>query len=444
MLFTVARLITFHCGSPAMLIPYGTDAPIYHLPFATGAMIALNVVASFAVWVGTGGLWYIDSPDGETLQWVKQLTLMYGHGLRPWQWVTSNFLHADILHLASNMFGLWGFGIVVEGKIGWKRFLMVYFGIGIAQGAVEQTMMLFASGGASLGASSIIYGLLAIAMVWAPRNEMQCAFVIYFRPIFFEAQLYTIACVLILMEIGTSLLAGLSWGSQILHLMGAAAGFAVGFYMLKKKMVDCEGWDLLNVWAGREGQSPEERHMSADDLLRQIRKEESRKKQKPVPVAFINPTSSVDSPHAAPATTPAAKPAVSPPANQPGMPLVIAMREAIAQSDPRRAWELYQEFISDPLNWPVPYRELLQTISLFHKRREWMASVPAMESYLEHNGDQPNPVRLKLAQILLEIAKQPDRAAALLEPIEVAQLNEREAALYQKLKNSLPTGEATS
>ena len=101
---------------------------------------------------------------------VNQLILQYGT-FKPWQWITSNFMHAGIMHLLGNMFCLWGFGLVVEGKIGWWRFLLVYLGIGITQCGLEQTLMLFADEGGSLGASAIIYGLMAMCMVWAPRMK---------------------------------------------------------------------------------------------------------------------------------------------------------------------------------------------------------------------------------------------------------------------------------
>ena len=37
---------------------------------------------------------------------------------------------------------LWGFGLVVEGKLGWWRFLLIYLAIGVTQCAFEQTIML--------------------------------------------------------------------------------------------------------------------------------------------------------------------------------------------------------------------------------------------------------------------------------------------------------------
>ncbi len=148
-----------------MLLPYGSDAPLYHIPIATGVMILANVLA----FIGVLALQEQMSEEQFKLV-VNQLILQYGTW-KPWQWVTSNFMHAGFLHLFGNMFSLWGFGIVVEGKIGWWRFLLVYFGIGITQSGMEQTIMVFASEGGSLGASAIIYGLLAICVVWAPRTK---------------------------------------------------------------------------------------------------------------------------------------------------------------------------------------------------------------------------------------------------------------------------------
>ena len=84
------------------MIPYRTDAPIYYFPWATIGLILLNTVAFFVVFSDA-----IEDP----LEWI----LVYGQGLHPIQWVSSNFIHGGLMHLAGNMFYLWGFGLVVEG-----------------------------------------------------------------------------------------------------------------------------------------------------------------------------------------------------------------------------------------------------------------------------------------------------------------------------------------
>ena len=102
-----------------MLFPFRTDAPIYHWPIVTVGLIVVNTLI-FVM----------------GLQNVEPLLLQFGHGLYPTQWLTNIFLHADILHLLGNMVWLWAFGLIVEGKLGWWKYLLVYLGIGIAQSAV--------------------------------------------------------------------------------------------------------------------------------------------------------------------------------------------------------------------------------------------------------------------------------------------------------------------
>src|SRR5262245_14429320 len=109
-----------------MFIPVGTDAPIYYRPIATIGLIAANVLLYFASFGG--------QMDG----WQLQL----GNGLHPVQWWTSAFYHYDIFHVLGNMVFLWTFGVIVEGKLAWWRFLPLYFALAGMDGAVTQIMML--------------------------------------------------------------------------------------------------------------------------------------------------------------------------------------------------------------------------------------------------------------------------------------------------------------
>jgi membrane associated rhomboid family serine protease len=53
---------------------------------------------------------------------------------KPWQLLTHLFMHANVMHLVSNMFGLWMLGSILENMWGGKRFLMFYLicGLGAA------------------------------------------------------------------------------------------------------------------------------------------------------------------------------------------------------------------------------------------------------------------------------------------------------------------------
>ncbi len=118
-----------------MLVPYNTDAPIYHFPAATIGLIAVNTL----VFIVT-----LQADPQNVAPWILQ----FGAGLHPLQWVSNIFLHAGFLHILGNMFYLWGFGLVVEGKLGWWRFLLVYLAIGAISSGMEQVAMLDGTGGA--------------------------------------------------------------------------------------------------------------------------------------------------------------------------------------------------------------------------------------------------------------------------------------------------------
>ena len=128
---------------------------LYHFPVVTIALIVLNT-AAFAASLAH------EDPSPYMLE--------FGDGLHPVQWVTSVFMHADPVHLVGNMIFLWGFGLVIEGKIGWWRFLLVYLGLGIFQSALVQLCML-SSTVRRLGASGAIYGLLAMVLIWCRKTK---------------------------------------------------------------------------------------------------------------------------------------------------------------------------------------------------------------------------------------------------------------------------------
>lgn len=222
-----------------IFFPYGTDAPKYHYPIVTSVVIALNLI----VFVLTG------MGDYQDYRW---LILNYGE-INPLQWVTAAFMHADWAHVLGNMVFLWVFGQVVEGKTGNWQFSAIYLGLALVFGAVVQvSMFLFFGGeGGALGASGVIYALMAVSLVWAPDNEIHCAgYVGYWslrgRMIEFEVPILGFAAFY-----GFLQLIGVIWldfevSSELGHLLGLAIGFPIGVLMLQRGWVDCEGWDFFS------------------------------------------------------------------------------------------------------------------------------------------------------------------------------------------------------
>ena len=146
----------------SMFIPYSTDAPIYHWPIATVGLIVANVAA-------------YSSLRSAVIMSLEDWMLSFADGIHPEQWLLSIFMHAGWMHLIGNMIFLWLFGLVVEGKLGWWRFLCLLPGDRHgADGtrAIRDARITRATEPGSLGASGAIFGLMAMAMIWAPMNEI--------------------------------------------------------------------------------------------------------------------------------------------------------------------------------------------------------------------------------------------------------------------------------
>ena len=84
--------------------------------------------------------------------------------------------------------------------------------------------------------------------------------------------------------------------------------------------------------------------------------------------------------------------------------------------------------------WNLSKRSLLKIIDLLASGNRPDEAVPFLEEYLQRFEDKVTLARLKLAQILLEVEKKPDKALYVLKPLAPERLEDKEAQLYQKLR----------
>ncbi len=73
----------------------------------------------------------LGSAFGIDLEDLLGLHFPFSEKFRPYQFITYMFMHADGMHLLSNMFGLWMFGTMLEQTWGSKKFLFYYLLTGI-------------------------------------------------------------------------------------------------------------------------------------------------------------------------------------------------------------------------------------------------------------------------------------------------------------------------
>jgi membrane associated rhomboid family serine protease len=230
------------------MIPYSTDAPIYHPPIGTGLLIAANVIC----FIVHGAL----VPEHP---WV----LEFGSPPNPLEWLSSMFAHDGVVHLVGNMYFLAAFGLIVEGKLGLKRFVLLYLALGLTDSALTQLIMWPFEGTGAVGASSAIMGLMALCLIWAPKNEFSVFMILpmplyFFRVFMFDVSILVYSILFILKELFWLMIFQFHMSTPALHMIGITVGVIAGTVYVKRGWVDCENWDLFAVMAGTHGRFGDE------------------------------------------------------------------------------------------------------------------------------------------------------------------------------------------
>jgi membrane associated rhomboid family serine protease len=117
-------------------------------------------------------------------------------GFEPWQLLTYAFLHANLLHLVLNMFGLYLFGREVERVVGARRFAALYFA-SVLTAAVTQLVVVsmppVTEPHPTVGASGGVFGVLLAFAVLYPRRTVMLIFPPIPMPAWLFVTLYGLA-----------------------------------------------------------------------------------------------------------------------------------------------------------------------------------------------------------------------------------------------------------
>lgn len=158
---------------------------------------------------------------------------------RPYQFVSHMFMHADLTHLFFNMFGLFMFGPPLEMRWGAKKFLVFYLITGFgAMGLhllVNWIQMNYGDGSPFLanvpvlGASGVVFGLLAGYAIEFPNNVIQ----LLFPPIPMRAKYFVLIYAALELFLG---LGNFNTGvAHFAHLGGALFGFLLLMYWYRTR-----------------------------------------------------------------------------------------------------------------------------------------------------------------------------------------------------------------
>ena len=219
-----------------MLFPLRDVIPSRTTPVVTWVLVGSNVLLHLWLWLGPGSA---DTRDAIFATW----------GVIPaaFSWVaavTSMFLHADLLHLGSNMVCLWIFGDNVEDQMGHGRFLAFYLLCGIVA-ALAETWAIPESLLPLVGARGAIGGVMGAYFVMFPGSRvLVLLFLVVYVGVIEVPAVFFLAFWFLMQVLGglarTSEVAATGGVAFWAHAAGFIAG-AIGARLLRRK--DRADWE---------------------------------------------------------------------------------------------------------------------------------------------------------------------------------------------------------
>lgn len=367
------------------IFPTGSDAPLRHWPIATGVTIAINVVF-FALQMTIPG--FTDS-----------LKLQYG-SFNALTWLTAAYLHGNLSHIFGNMMFLFIYGLIVEGKIGWWRFLLVYNTCAVSSGVLISLWTMFYTSGACLGASCAIFSIMLICFLWAPENEVSFTLVgvFYFRPFVhcFDATVQNLCFFFVAMNFVIAAFSEFAMSSEVLHLIGAIPGVVVGSAMLKMRRVNCDGHDLFSIMNDKRGQC----QLTVEEVAQQEQERLARKSERRA--EFENGMNMVD--------------------------------YYVSETHYEMAIKRFDSLRHLKKGLVMDESLMVELINGLGKEPEKVATYRSMlQRYLEHYESLRVPVTMKLVKLILTTEQAPRRALRILSELDRSSLGQSETKVFRAL-----------
>jgi hypothetical protein len=288
--------------------------------------------------------------------------------------------------------------------VGPWAFLGLYLGTGVVEGALIQSALLWTDPSYLLGASGAVFGLLGIALIWAPMNEFNVFYffmfgfriftgmkeiaVVWFALLYFALNVFGFA-ISLLMNDGM-----LTLSSELGHLTGGLLGLAAGAALFKARLVDCEGWDVFAIWKKgaekkaaiwRGGEPPKRKRRKeapAEKKRTRGEKEEGLSDGKRVEDAQRR---------------------------------IKAMLE---QGMPVAALAVYRKSAENLEGWRLEEGDYLRLIKELHAEKAWADSLPVIRDFVRAYPDKGTKPRLRMAQVLIRELERPAAGLKVLRELE--------------------------
>ncbi|MCP4375250.1 MAG: rhomboid family intramembrane serine protease [bacterium] len=203
------------------------------IPLVNYALVAANVLIYLMGY-------NLDSELGVARLYESQL-LMDPNFPQLYQFFTSVFLHADVMHLGGNMIFLWVFGNALNDKFGHVGYLAFY----LAGGVLACLGHMMFSDASVLGASGAISAVTGAYLVLFPLVRLRLLFWFYIITVVNMSSMY-----FLLFSFAKDAFFSFSGASGVAygaHLSGYVFGIIVAAVLLMTKVLPRDSFDLLNL-----------------------------------------------------------------------------------------------------------------------------------------------------------------------------------------------------
>lgn len=218
-----------------MLIPVGTDRRQQHTPWVNYILVGLNVLIFLLTARRVGQPFdavriFFLIPDAPHLT----------------QFLSYQFLHADLMHLAGNMLFLYVFGNAVEDRLGRLGYLFFYLAGGVLAGLGHVLL----EPQPVIGASGAVAAVSGAYLALFPRSQVTLFYWFFFFVGYFEVSSLLLIGAYIALNVYEHV-AGAGQVAHLAHLTGYAYGFGIGMGLLWSGLLEREPFDMLALWAQR-------------------------------------------------------------------------------------------------------------------------------------------------------------------------------------------------
>lgn len=187
-------------------------------PRVTYVLLAMNVLVFIVMVVSGVGL--LNPEAADLARWGANFPPATMGGAW-WRLFTATFIHIGLIHLAFNLYVLWGGGLQMERLLGPVGFSITYLLAGLA-GSVAT--LVFHPRAVGAGASGAIFGLYGALLAFLVRDRATIP-----RPVFVDYRKNT------LVFLGYNLIFSLKPGVDLsAHFGGLVMGFACGWPLCRK------------------------------------------------------------------------------------------------------------------------------------------------------------------------------------------------------------------